>query len=192
MDRKAWRAAIHGVAKSRTWLSDWTELRQCVQKQKHYSADKSLYIQGYCLPTGHIWLWERDIKNAEHQRIDTFKLWCWRRLLRVSWTGRRLNQSILREIKAEYSLKGLKLKFQCLFPWCEQLTAWKNSWCWEILRAEEEVVVRRIGWMLSPMQWTWTWVNFGRWWVTGRPGVLQSMGLQSIGQDWVTEQQQFK
>ena len=56
------------------------------------------------------------VKKAEHQRIDTFKLWCWRRLLRVSWTGRRLNQSILREIKAEYSLKGLKLKFQCLFP----------------------------------------------------------------------------
>ena len=50
------------------------------------------------------------IKKAEHQRIDAFKLWCWRRLLRVPWTARRLNQSILKEINAEYSLEGLMLK----------------------------------------------------------------------------------
>ena len=54
------------------------------------------------------------VKNVEHQRIDAFELWCWRRLLRVLWTARRLNQSILREINPEYSLEGLllKLKFQ--------------------------------------------------------------------------------
>ena len=56
--------------------------------------------------------WTR--KNAEHQRIDAFELWCWRRLLRVPWTARRFNQSILKEISPEYSLEGvmLKLKFQ--------------------------------------------------------------------------------
>ena len=55
------------------------------------------------------------MKKAEHQRIDAFKLWCWRRLLRVPWTVRRSNQSILKEINSEYSLEGLmlKLKFQC-------------------------------------------------------------------------------
>ena len=54
------------------------------------------------------------IKKAEHQRIDAFELWCWRRLLRVPWTARRSNQSILKEINPEYSLEGLmlKLKFQ--------------------------------------------------------------------------------
>ena len=58
------------------------------------------------------------VKEAEHQRIDAFKIWCWRRLLRVTWTARRLSQSILHEINPEYSLEGLmlmlKLKFQCL------------------------------------------------------------------------------
>ena len=52
------------------------------------------------------------IKKAEHQRIYAFELWCWRRLLRVSWTARRSNQSILKEINPEYSLEGLMLKFQ--------------------------------------------------------------------------------
>ena len=52
------------------------------------------------------------IKKAEHQRIDTFKLWCWRRLLRVPWTARRSKQSILKEISPEYSLEGLMLKLQ--------------------------------------------------------------------------------
>ena len=64
------------------------------------------------------------VKKAEHQRIDAFELWCWRRLSRVSWTTRRSNQSILREISPEYSLKGLmlKLKFQYFGHLCEELT----------------------------------------------------------------------
>ena len=56
------------------------------------------------------------IKKAEHQRIDALELWCWRRLLRVPWTARRSNQSILKEISPEYSLEGLKLKLQILWP----------------------------------------------------------------------------
>ena len=56
------------------------------------------------------------IKKAEHCRIETFKLLCWRRLLRAPWTARRSNQSILKEINPEYSLEGLKLNFQCFWP----------------------------------------------------------------------------
>ena len=78
-----------------------------------------------------------------------------------------------------------------LVIWCEQLTHWKIPWCWERLTAEGEEAVRGWdGWMASPMQWTWTWANFGRWWGTERPGVLQSMRSQRVGHDWVTEQQQ--
>ena len=68
------------------------------------------------------------IKKAEHQRIDAFKLWCWRRLLRVSKTARRSNQSILKEINLEYSLDGLmlKLKSNTLATSCEELTHWKR------------------------------------------------------------------
>ena len=82
-----------------------------VLKSRHYSADKGPYSQGYHILSGHIWLWELDCKEAECQRTDVFKLWCWRRLLRVPWTARS-NQSILREINSEYSLEGLMLKLK--------------------------------------------------------------------------------
>ena len=77
------------------------------------------------------------IKKAECRRIDTFELWCWRRLLRVPWTARRLNLSILKEINPEYSLEGLMLRlklqyFGHLKYWC--LTHWKTPRCWERLR----------------------------------------------------------
>ena len=68
------------------------------------------------------------IKKAENERIDAFELWCWRRLLRIPWTARRSNQSILKEINPEYSLEGLmlKLKLQYLATWYEELTHWKR------------------------------------------------------------------
>ena len=80
------------------------------------------------------------IKKAECQRIDAFELWCWRRLLRVPWTARRSNQSILKEISPECSFKGLmlKLRLHTLATWCEELTHLKRPWCWERLRAGEE------------------------------------------------------
>ena len=71
-----------------------------------------LSSQGYGFSSGHVWMWELDKKKAEHQRIDAFELWCWRRLLRVSWTVRWSNQSVFKEISPEYSLKGLILKLK--------------------------------------------------------------------------------
>ena len=75
-----------------------------------------------------------------------------------------------------------------LATWCEELTHWKRPWCWERLKAGEEGDDRGWdGWMASPTQWTWVWVNSGSWWWTGRPCVLQFRGLQRVGHDWVTE-----
>ena len=72
---------------------------------------------------------------------------------------------------------------------CKELTHLKRLWCWERLRARGEEDNRGWdGWMASPAQWTWVWVNSGSWWWTGRPGVLQSMGSQRVGHDWGTEQ----
>ena len=80
------------------------------------------------------------IKKAEHQRTDAFELWCWRRLLRVPWTARRSNQSILKEISPGYSLERLmlKLKLHTLATWCEELTPWKRTWCCETLKVGGE------------------------------------------------------
>ena len=129
------------------------------------------------------------IKKAECRRIDAFELWCWRRLLIIPWTARRSNQSILKEISPECSLEGLMLKLKLqYFGRCEELTHWKRTWCWERLRAGGEGDDRRWdGWMAPPTQWTWVWVNSGSWWWTGRPGVLQSMGLERVEHDWATE-----
>ena len=130
------------------------------------------------------------IKKAERWRIDGFKLWCWRRLLRVPWTARRSNQSILKEISPEYSLEELmvKLKLHTLATWCEELTHWKKPWCWERLKTGGEGDDRGWdGWMASPTQWIWVWVNSRSWCWTEKPGVLQSMGLQRVGHNWATE-----
>ena len=98
-------------------------------------------------------IYEREsltIKKAEYWRIDAFELWCWRRLLRVPWTARRSNQSILKEISLEYSLEGLmlKTKLQNLATWYEELTHWKIPWCWERLKAVEKGMTEDeiVGW----------------------------------------------
>ena len=129
------------------------------------------------------------IKKAEHWRIDAFKLWCWRRLLRFPWTARRSNQSILKEISPGCSLeRHWGWNSNTLATWCEELTHWKRLWCWERLRAGGDGDDRGWdGWMASLTRWTWVWGNSGSWWWTGRPGMLQFMGLQKVGHEWATE-----
>ena len=75
-----------------------------------------------------------------------------------------------------------------LATWCEELTHWKRPWCWEGLGAGGEGGDRGWdGWMASPTQWAWMWVNSRSWWWTGKSGVLQFTGLQRVGHDWETE-----
>ena len=89
---------------------------------------------------------------------------------RLSWDGREVERVILGHLPV---------------PWCKELTYLKRPWCWERLRAGGEGDDRGWdGWMVSPTQWTWVWVNSGSWWWTGRPCVLQSMGSQRDRHDW--------
>ena len=162
-----------------------------ILKQKYYFANKGLSSQSYGFPVVMYGCESWTIKKAECQRIDAFELWCWRRLLRVPWTARRSNQSILKEIHP----KSVRWKDWCwswnaktLATWCKILTHLKIPWYWERLKVEEEWNDREWdGWMASLTQWMWVWVSSRCWWWTGKPGVLQSMGLQIVGHDWATE-----
>ena len=130
------------------------------------------------------------IRKAEHQRIDAFELWCWRRLLRVPWTARRSNQSILQEIGPECSLERLMLKLKLQYF---------GHLLWRTDSFEKTLMLGKIeaggegddrgqdGWMASLTQWTWVWVNFKSWCWTGRPGVLRFMGSQRVRHDWAAE-----
>ena len=130
------------------------------------------------------------IKKAECWRIDAFKLWCRRRLLTVPWTVRRSNQSIPKDISPGCALEGmmLKLKANTLATWCEEMTHLKRLWCWERLKAGGEGDDRGWdGWMASPTQWTWVWVDSRSWFWTRRTSMLWFMGLQIVGHNWATE-----
>ena len=128
------------------------------------------------------------VKTAERRGTDAFELWCCRRLA---------SPLDCKEIRPVYPKGNQSWIFiwrtdvegetpNTLATWCEELTHLKRPWCWEQLKAEGDDKGWD-GWMASPTQWTWVWVNSSSWWWTGRPGVLQSMGTQRVGHDWVTE-----
>ena len=118
------------------------------------------------------------IKKAEHWKIDAFELWCWRRPLRVPWTARRSNQSILKEISPEYSLEGLmlKLKLQYFGHLMQRTDSSEKTLMLGTIEAGGKGDDRGWeGWVASLTWWTWVWINSGSWWWTGRPGMLYAV-----------------
>ena len=130
------------------------------------------------------------IKKAECHRTDASELWCWRRLLRVPCTARRSNQSILKEVSPGCSLEGLmlKLKLQYFGHLMRRADSLERTLMLGKIEGRRRGDDRGWdGWMASPTQWTWLWVDSGSWWWTGRPGMLQFMGSQRVRHDWATE-----
>ena len=130
-----------------------------------------------------------DYQESWASKNDAFELWCWRRLLRVPWTARRSNQSILKEISPGCSLEGLlKLKLQHFGHLIQRADSFEK-----ILMLGKTEGRRRRG--QQRMRWLdgitdsmdMSWVNSERWWWTGSPGVLQSMESQRVGACWATE-----
>ena len=176
--------------KDAPWKKSYDKPRQLIKKQKRHFAVKSLYSQSYGFSSSYVWMWELDHKKAEHRKIDAFELWCWRRLLRVPWTARGSNQSILKKINPKYSLEGLKLKLKLQYF---------GHLMWRTDSLEKTVMLGKIegGRRRGRQRMRWlpgitdsmdmSRVVSGSWWWTGKPSVLQSMELQRVGHDWVTE-----
>ena len=166
------------------WKGSYDNPRHNIKKQRHHFADKSLYSESYGFSSSHVQMWE-----LVHKEEWKAKNWCfqigevlsnWRRLLRVPWTARRWNQSILKVINPEYSLEGLLLKLKLqYFTWADSLK--KNLMLGKIEDKKRNYL---------PIQWIWIWANSRRQWRTEEHGMLQSMRSQRITHDLGTEQNQ--
>ena len=133
-----------------------------ILKSRDVTLPTKVHIVKASLYSCHVWMGELDLKKAELQRIDAFKLWYWRRLLRVPQTARRSIQSILREISPEYSLQGLmlKLKLQYFGHLMQRTDSFEKTLLLERLKAGREGDDRGwAGWMATPTPWTWVWVS---------------------------------
>ena len=116
------------------------------------------------------------IKKTEHQRTDAFKLWCWKRLLRVPWTARRSNQSILKEVNPEYSLEGLMLKLK--LQYFVHLMRRADSLEKTLMLGRDDPLEKEMATCSSILAWIIPW--------TEEPGEPQSMGSQRVGHNETT------
>ena len=160
------------------WKKSYDQPRQHIKKQRHYFTNKVCLVKAMVFPVVMYGCESWTIKMAECWRIDAFELWCWRRLLRVPWTERTSNQSILKEINTEYSLEGmmLKLKLQYFGHLMRSVDSLEMTlMLWGIGGRRRRGDRRWDGWMASAIQWTWIWANSRRWWRTEKSGMLQSV-----------------
>ena len=165
------------------WKESYDQPKQHIKEQRHYFANKSPSSQSYGLSSGHVWMWELDCEESWAPKNWCFWTVVLEKTLESPWTARRSNQSILKEISPGCSLEGLMLKLQ--LQYFGHLLQRADSFEKTLMLGKIEGRKRRgdRGWdgrMASQTQWTWVWINSESWWWTGRPGVLQSMGLQRV------------
>ena len=133
------------------WKKSSDKHSQYITKQRYHFAYKGPYSQSYGFSSSHVWMWEVVPKKADCQNIDAFERWSWRRLLRVHWTARSSNQSILREINPEYSLEGLMPKAEAPILWLPDVSSQlpgKHPDAGKIWGQEEKEVTedKMVGW----------------------------------------------
>ena len=173
------------------WKENYDQRRQHIQKQRHYFANKGPSSQGYVFSSGHVGMWELDYKESWE-----LKNWCFRTVVLEKTLESPLDCKEIQPVNPKGNQSWIfigRMDAEAETPllWPPDVKNWLigkdpksgNNW-----RQEEEGNDRGWGgWMASLTQWTWVWISPGSWWWTGKPGVLQSMGSQSVGHDWATE-----
>ena len=175
-------------------MGSYDQPRQCIKKERHYFANRSPYSQSYGFSSSQVQMWELDHKESWVSKNRCF----WTVLLEKTletpcWRARRSHQSVVKEINPEYSLErsmlALKLQYFGHLMW--RANSLENTLMLgkiEGRRRRGQQRMRCLDSITNSMDISW--VNYERWWRTGKPVVLQSMGLQRIGHNLVTEQQQ--
>ena len=172
------------------WKESYDQPRQHIQKQRHYFANKVPSSQGYGFSSGHVWMWELDYKESW-----VLKNWCFWTVVLEKTLESPLDCKEIQPVHPKGDTSRVfigKTDVEAETPilWPPDAKSWLiwRPWCWERLRAGGEGDDRGWdGWMASPTQWTWVLVASGKWWWTGRPGVLRFMGSQRVRHDWATE-----
>ena len=169
------------------WKKSYGQSRQHIKKQRHYFANQGPSSQSFVFSSSPVWMWKLDYKESWVP-----KNWCFWTVVLEKTLESPLDCKEIQPVRPKGDQSWVywcwSWSSNTLATWCEELTHWKRQWCWEGLGAGGEGDNRGWdGWMASPTQWTWVWVDSGSWWWTGRPGVLWFVGLQRVGHDWVTE-----
>ena len=195
-ESQGWGSLVgcHLWGRTRTWQkqlsSSSSSSRQHIKKQRHYFANKGRSSQRYGFSSSHVWMWELDYKESW-----VLKNWCFWTVVLEKTVESPLDCKEIQPVHPKGNQSWMFIgrtdwswNFNTLASWCEELFFWKRPWCWERLKAGREGDSREWdSWVASLTQWTWAWARSRSWWWTGRPGVLQSMGLQRIRHYWATE-----
>ena len=162
--------------------------KQYIKKQRHYFTNKGLSSQSYDFSSSHVWLWELDYKESWVPKNWCFQTMMLEKTLESPLDCRRSNQSILKEISPSLEGLMLKLKFQYFGHLMRRTDSLEKTLMLGSIEGKRSRGWQRIRWLDGITDpWTWVWTSFGSWWWTGKPGVLQSVGLQRVGYDWATE-----
>ena len=173
-----------------SWKKSYDQPRQHIRKQRHYFANKGLSIQSYDFSRSHVWIWELDFKESWAPKNWSF----WTVMLEKTLES-PLDCKEIKPVNPKGNPPWIftgrsdaEAEVPILCSPDEELTLWKRPCCWKRSKAGGEGNNR--GWdclMASPTWWTWIWAGSRSWWWTAKPGMLQSMGSQRVGHDWLTK-----